>query len=161
MTILNQATTAKAPDCHWSSDFLYGRAQNFQTCGVRKQSKRALLILPHESREVQCISEGPKSAESARQLHRLIQIAKGLGQQLTVVVFEGESVTPKCLLNANCTRTWLSHGTCSTLLAKPKWGSNTAYFSVLFASMLQTTPPHFWITSWLATIGAVSPAVCV
>ena len=42
---------------------------------------------------------GPKSAESARQLHCLIQIAKGLGQQLTVVVFEGESVTPKCLLS--------------------------------------------------------------
>ena len=42
---------------------------------------------------------GPKSAESARRLHCLIQIAKGLGQQLTVVVFEGESVTPKCLLS--------------------------------------------------------------
>ena len=42
---------------------------------------------------------GPKSAESARRLHRLIQIAKGLGWQLTVVVFEGESVTPKCLLS--------------------------------------------------------------
>ena len=42
---------------------------------------------------------GPRSAESAHQLHRLIQIAKGLGQQLTVVVLEGESVTPKCLLS--------------------------------------------------------------
>ena len=42
---------------------------------------------------------GPKSAESARRLHCLIQIAKGLGWQLTVVVFEGESVTPKCLLS--------------------------------------------------------------
>ena len=42
---------------------------------------------------------GPKSAKSARQLHRLIQIAKGLGWQLMVVVFEGESVTPKCLLS--------------------------------------------------------------
>ena len=41
---------------------------------------------------------GPKSATSARRLHRLIQIAKGLERQLTVVVFEGESVTPKCLL---------------------------------------------------------------
>ena len=42
---------------------------------------------------------GPKSAESARRIHRLIQIAKGLGRQLMVVVFEGESVTPKCLLS--------------------------------------------------------------
>ena len=41
----------------------------------------------------------PKSAESAHWLHHLIQIAKGLGWQLTVVVFEGESVTPKCLLS--------------------------------------------------------------
>ena len=41
---------------------------------------------------------GPKSAASAHQIHLLIQIANGLGWQLTVVVFEGESVTPTCLL---------------------------------------------------------------
>ena len=41
---------------------------------------------------------GPKSAASARRIHLLIEIAKGLGQQLMVVVFEGESVTPTCLL---------------------------------------------------------------
>ena len=51
---------------------------------------------------------GPKSAESARRLHRLIQIAKGLGRQLTVVVFEGESVTPKCLLSKLHSRMALS-----------------------------------------------------
>ena len=42
---------------------------------------------------------GPKSAESARRIHRLIEIAKGLGRQLTVVIFEGESVSPSCLLS--------------------------------------------------------------
>ena len=42
---------------------------------------------------------GPRSAESACQLHHLLQIAQGLGRQLTVVVLEGESVTPKCLLS--------------------------------------------------------------
>ena len=42
---------------------------------------------------------GPKSAESARRIHRLIEIAKGIGRQLTVVVFEGESVSPLCLLS--------------------------------------------------------------
>ena len=42
---------------------------------------------------------GPKSAESAHQIHRLIKIAKGLGRQLTVVIFEGESVSPLCLLS--------------------------------------------------------------
>ena len=41
---------------------------------------------------------GLKSAVSARRIHLLIEIAKGLGRQLTVVVFEGESVTPTCLL---------------------------------------------------------------
>ena len=51
---------------------------------------------------------GPKSAESARRLHHLIQIAKGLGRQLTVVVFEGESVTPKCLLSELHSRMALS-----------------------------------------------------
>ena len=42
---------------------------------------------------------GPRSAESARRLHCLLQIAQGLRWQLTVVVLEGESVTPKCLLS--------------------------------------------------------------
>ena len=42
---------------------------------------------------------GPKSAESVHRIHRLIHIAKGLGRQLTVVVFEGESVNFKCLLS--------------------------------------------------------------
>ena len=51
---------------------------------------------------------GPKSAASARRIHLLIQIAKGLGRQLTVVVFEGESVTPKCLLGELHSRMALS-----------------------------------------------------
>ena len=42
---------------------------------------------------------GPRSAESAHRLHRLLQIVQGLGRQLTVVVLEEESVTPKCLLS--------------------------------------------------------------
>ena len=42
---------------------------------------------------------GLKSAESARRIHCLIEIAKGLARQLTVVVFEGESVSPSCLLS--------------------------------------------------------------
>ena len=86
---------------------------------------------------------------------------QGLGRQLTVVVLEGESITAKCLLSelhSHMALAWYMH---STLPMKPKWGSGTACFSVLFACMSQTTPPHFSITSWLATIGAVSPAVCV
>ena len=51
---------------------------------------------------------GPKSAESAHRIHCLIEIAKGLGQQLTVVVFEGESVSPWCLLSKLHSRMALS-----------------------------------------------------
>ena len=41
---------------------------------------------------------GPRSAGSACQLHCLLQKVQGLGRQLTVVVLEGESITPWCLL---------------------------------------------------------------
>ena len=41
---------------------------------------------------------GPKSAECVRRICGLIQIAKRIGWQLTVVVLEGESVSPWCLL---------------------------------------------------------------
>ena len=51
---------------------------------------------------------GPKSAASARRIHLLIEMAKGLGRQLTVVVFEGESVTPTCLLGELHSRMALS-----------------------------------------------------
>ena len=86
---------------------------------------------------------GPKSAESARRIHRLIQIAKGLGRQLTVVGFEGESVTPKCLLSELHLHAWLSCGTHFILLTKPKWGSKTMYISVLFARMSVSNPTTF------------------
>ena len=51
---------------------------------------------------------GPKSVTSASRIHLLIEIAKGLGRQLTVVVFEGESVTPTCLLGELHSRMALS-----------------------------------------------------
>ena len=41
---------------------------------------------------------GPRSAASACRLQCLLQKAQGLGRQLTVVVLEGESITPWCLL---------------------------------------------------------------
>ena len=51
---------------------------------------------------------GLKSAASACRIHLLIEIAKRLGQQLTVVVFAGESVTPTCLLGELHSRMALS-----------------------------------------------------
>ena len=59
---------------------------------------RGLCRFYHMSPGKANVLVGPKSAASARRIHLLIEIAKGLGRQLTVVVFEGESVTPKCLL---------------------------------------------------------------
>ena len=56
---------------------------------------------------------GPRSAASAHRLHRLLQIAQGLGRQLTVVVLDGESVTPWCLLGKLHSCMALMHGTCT------------------------------------------------
>ena len=41
---------------------------------------------------------GPRSAECARRIYGLVEVAKRVGQQLTVIVFDGESVSPICLL---------------------------------------------------------------
>ena len=75
-----------------------------EECGVFKPAEsnnnlRGVCRFYHMSSGKSNVLVGPKSAESARRIHCLIEIAKGLGQQLMVVVFEGESVTPKCLLS--------------------------------------------------------------
>ena len=80
---------------------------------------RGLCQFYHTSPGKANVSVGPKSAASARRIHLLIEIAKGLGRQLTVVVFEGESVTPTCLLHKLHSRMAL-HDTCFTHLTKPK-----------------------------------------
>ena len=41
---------------------------------------------------------GPKSAECARRIYRMVEVAKRVGRQLTVIVFDGESISPMCLL---------------------------------------------------------------
>ena len=41
---------------------------------------------------------GPKSADCTRKIQGMVELAKGVRQPLTVVVFEGELVTPVCLL---------------------------------------------------------------
>ena len=88
----------KAPDIVGPPISYMEECRIFKPVRVCKQSKRALSILPHKSREVQCIG-GAEVSRVCSSASRLIQIAKGLGRQLTVVVFEGESVTPKCLLS--------------------------------------------------------------
>ena len=67
---------------------------------------------------------GSKSADCVHRIHRLIELAKRIGWQLMVVIFEGESVSPRCLLGELHPR-------------RQKWGS--AGTAVLFACMLLKT----------------------
>ena len=62
----------------------------------------------HTSPKKSNVLVGPKSAECARRIHRLIEIAKRIGWQLTVVVLEGESASPRCLLGELHSRLALS-----------------------------------------------------
>ena len=43
---------------------------------------------------------GPKLTESTRRIYRMVEIAQGVGRQLTVIIFDGESFSPVCLLEA-------------------------------------------------------------
>ena len=74
-----------------------------EECGVFKpvesiNNPMGLCQFYEMSPEKANVLVGPKSAECARRIHHLIEIAKRLGQQLMVVVFKGESVSPLCLL---------------------------------------------------------------
>ena len=74
-----------------------------EECGAFKPAEsisnpRGFCRFYHTSPGKANVLVGPKSAVSAHRIHLHIEIAKGLGWQLTVVVFEGESVTPMCLL---------------------------------------------------------------
>ena len=41
---------------------------------------------------------GPRSADCAHSIQGMVELAKEVGRLLTVIVFEGESVTSSCLL---------------------------------------------------------------
>ena len=57
---------------------------------------------------------GPSSADCTRNIQGMVELAKGVRQPLTVIVFEGESVTPLCLLQELHLRLTLSHIEIST-----------------------------------------------
>ena len=52
---------------------------------------------------------GPKSTDCTCKIHDMIKLAKGVGQPLTVIAFEGETVTPLSLLQKLHSRLTLSH----------------------------------------------------
>ena len=65
---------------------------------VSTNNPMGLCQFYHMSPEKANILVGPKSAECARRIRGLIKIAKTMRRQLTVVVLQGESISPWCLL---------------------------------------------------------------
>ena len=51
---------------------------------------------------------GPKSANCTRKIYRMVEIARGMGRQFTIIVFDGESISPTCLLGELHSHTSLS-----------------------------------------------------
>ena len=108
---------------------------------------RGLCRFYHMSPGKANVLVGPKSAASAHRIHLLIEIAKGLGRQLTVVVFEGESVTPTCLLGELHSHLALSRYTLHTPDEAKIGIRNRACIAVLFARISYRTAPLSSITS--------------
>ena len=72
-------------------------------CGVFKptgfiNNPMGLCRFYRMSPEKSNVLTGPKSADCIRKIYRMVEIARGMGRQLTIVVFDGESVSPTCLL---------------------------------------------------------------
>ena len=82
-------------------------------CGVFKPAEfvnnpMGLCQFYHTSPEKSNVLTGPKSADSTRKIYRMIEIARGMGRQFTILIFEGESVSPTCLLGELHSHTSLS-----------------------------------------------------
>ena len=62
----------------------------------------------------------------------MVEIAKRVRWQLTVIVFDGESVSPVCLLGELHFRVALLHESQSTQLQRQRWEYGTACTAVPF-----------------------------
>ena len=62
----------------------------------------------HTSPEKSNVLTGPKSADSTHKIYHMVNIARSMGHQLTIIVFDGESVSPMCLLRELHSRVALS-----------------------------------------------------
>ena len=87
----------EAPDVVGPPISYMEKAKVFKPAEITHNPK-GLCRFYHTSPGKSNVLVGPRSATSARRLHCLLQKAQGLGRQLTVVVLEGESITPWCLL---------------------------------------------------------------
>ena len=100
---------------------------------------------------------GLKSADCTHNIQGMVELAKGVGQPLTVIVFEGESVTPLCLLLELHSHLTLSRITISTP-EEAKVGLRTACLAVSSAHTWSKMIIHSWITSSPGITGVVIPA---
>ena len=50
---------------------------------------------------------GLKLADCTHKIYRMVEIARGMGRQFTIIIFDGESVSPTCLLGELHSRTSL------------------------------------------------------
>ena len=81
----------------WTSPFLHGGAQGFKP----KESinnPMGLCQFYRTSPKKSNVHTGLKLDECARRIYGMVEIAKRVRQQLTVIVFDGESVSSVCLL---------------------------------------------------------------
>ena len=74
-----------------------------EECGVFKPAESinnpmGLCQFYRMSPEKSNVLTGPKSADCARRIYGMVEIAKRVRQQLTVIIFDSESVSPMCLL---------------------------------------------------------------
>ena len=98
----------KAPDEIGPPLTYMEECRDFQACGGHKQPYGALQVLSDELQEVQCAHWAEVCTNCARNIQGMVELAKGVRRPLTIIVFEGESVTPLCLLQELHSRLTLS-----------------------------------------------------
>ena len=72
-------------------------------CGVFKPTESinnpmGLCQFYRMSPEKSNVLTGPKLAHCTCKIYRMVEIARGMGRQFTIVIFDGESISPTCLL---------------------------------------------------------------
>ena len=92
-----------AGKCCEAPDLVGPPLSYMEECGVFKPAESinnpmGLWRFYRTSPKKSNVLTGPKSAECACRIYSMVEIAKRVGQQLMVIVFDGESVSPVCLL---------------------------------------------------------------
>ena len=127
----------------------YMEEQGFFNPAESVDNPMGLCQFYHTSPEKSNVLTSLKSADSARKIYRMIEIAKRTGQQLTIVIFDRRSISP-LYIPVRLFRKWRF-----TWLERSGWGYVTMCIVVPFAHTSLRMPRLFLTTSWLAIIGEV------